>query len=167
MKINSRLSLLLVVTFLVSAFNPLVAQNPEASDKDSMLVVVSDSLIHNRAYHNDLDMYHRIKQNFTKVFEKEEWPVDLKFERWGAGIPDDGLQLRIYFQSLESETIGDLVLRAWVTLLEDGEKTDFKIVMVRTYPRPGRQPQDNMDEIIAKAAVEVAKKLNEHKFKKS
>jgi hypothetical protein len=79
MKINSRLSSLLVVTFLVSAFNPLVAQNPEASDKDTMLVVVSDSLIHNRAYHNDLDMYHRIKQNFTKVFEKEEWPVDLKF----------------------------------------------------------------------------------------
>ncbi len=167
MKIHSRLSFFALVVCLLGALNPLLAQESEATDQETMLVVVSDSLIHNRAYHNDLDMYIRIKQNFTKVFEKEEWPVGLKFERWGAGIPDDGLQLRIYFQSLESETIGDLVFRAWVTLLEDGEKTDFKIIRVRTYPRPGRQPQDNMDEVITKAAKEIAGKLNEHKFKKS
>lgn len=167
MKIHSKLSFFALTVGLLGGLNPLFAQESEVTDQETMLVVVSDSLIHNRAYHNDLDMYIRIKQNFTKVFEKEEWPVGLKFERWGAGIPDDGLQLRIYFQSLESETIGDLVFRAWVTLLEDGEKTDFKIIRVRTYPRPGRHPQDNMDEIIAKAAKEVAGKLNEYKFKKS
>ena len=132
-----------------------------------MLVVVSDSLVSNRAYHNDLDMYIRIKTNFTKVFEKEDWPVELEFERWNAKIPDEGLQLRVWFKSLETEIINDLVFRAWVNVYEDGEKTDdFGIIRVRTYPRPGRNPYDVMDDIISLAAEEVAKKLNEHKFDK-
>lgn len=163
--LTSFLSILILGPFL-----PLSAQDAESSadsEKQTMLVVVSDSLVSNRAYHNDLDMYIRIKTNFTKVFEKEAWPVKLKFERWGANTPQDGLQLRIWFKSLETEMVNDLVFRAWVTLLEDGEKTDFKIIKVRTYPRPGRNPYDNMDEIISLAAEEVAKKLNEHKFGKS
>jgi len=166
-----RYTLSLILSFLLlGSIIPLSADDAtsgEDSDKTTMLIVVADSLISNRAYHNDLDMYIRIKKNFTKVFEKEDWPVTLKFERWSASIPEGGLQLRIWFKSLEEETFSDLVFRAWVTLLEDGEKTDFKIIKVRTYPRPGRHPQDNMDEIISLAAEEVAKKLNEQKFDKS
>jgi hypothetical protein len=159
--------LLSLTAFLFGFLSPLVAQENEGSEKVTLLVVVADSLISNRAYHNELDMYIRIKQKFTKAFEKEEWPVNLKFERWSASIPDDGLQLRIWFKSLEEETFGDLVFLAWVTLLEDGEKTDFKIIKVRTYPRAGRHPQDNVDEILSLAAEEVVKKLNEFKFNKS
>ena len=151
----------------VAAQSAADSASGENSDNPTMLVVVADSLVSNRAYHNDLDMYIRIRKNFTKVFEKEEWPVTLDFERWSASVPEGGLQLRIWFKSLEEETFNDLVFRAWVTLLEDGEKTDFKIIKVRTYPRAGRAPQDNMDEIISLAAEEVAKKLNEHKFDKS
>ena len=134
-----------------------------------MLVVVVDSLVHGfRAWNDEQEMYIRIKKNFTKVFEKEDWPVNIKFERWSANVPDDGLQLRIWFKSLEEETLNDLVFRAWVNLREDGEKTaDFGIVKVRTYPRPGRNVYDTLDEIISLAAEEVAKKLNKHKFNKS
>ncbi|MDA0349100.1 MAG: hypothetical protein O3C43_18825 [Verrucomicrobia bacterium] len=166
MKNPKSIFLLSLTAFLFGCLSPLVAQENAESEKVTLLVVVSDSLISHRAYHNDLDMYLRIKNNFTKAFEKEDWPVILKFERWSASIPDDGLQLRIWFKSLEEETLNDLVFRAWVTLLEDGEKTDFKIIKARTYPRPGRHPQDNMDEVILLAAEEVAKKLNEHKFNK-
>lgn len=137
------------------------------SDHPTMLVVVADSLISHRAYHDDLDMYIRIKTNFGKVFEKQEWPLNFDFERWSASIPDDGMQLRIWFKSLEEETIGDLVFRAWVTLLEDGKKTDFKIIRVRTYPRPGGPVYQNIDEILSLAAEEVAKKLDKHLFDKS
>jgi hypothetical protein len=155
---------------LIGSIVPLQAAShsqAEDPDKPTMLVVVADSLISHRAYHNELDMYLQIKKNFTKVFEKEEWPVNIKFDRWSASIPSDGMQLRVWFKSLEEETIGDLVFRAWVTLLEDGKKTDFKIISVRTYPRPGRSSYDNIDEILSLAAEEVAKKLNEQKFDKS
>ncbi len=156
---------------LMGSLIPLPAQDDSSSedaDKPTMLVVVSDSLVGNRAYHNDLDMYLRIKSNFTKVFEKEDWPVKLEFQRWSASVPDDGLQLRIWFKSLETEIINDLVFRAWVNLYEDGEKTeDFGIIKVRTYPRPGRNPYDVMDDIVSLAAEEVAKELNKHKFDKS
>lgn len=140
---------------------------PTDADKPTMLVVVSDSLVSTRAYHDDLDMYIRIKSNFTKVFEKEDWPVKLKFQRWSASVPDDGLQLRIWFKSLETEIINDLVFRAWVNVYEDGKKTeDFGIIKVRTYPRPGRNSHDVVNDIISLAAEEVAKELNEHKFDK-
>ena len=85
---------------LMGSLIPLAAQDDSSSedaDKPTMLVVVSDSLVSNRAYHNDLDMYLRIKANFTKVFEKEDWPVKLEFQRWSASVPDGGLQLRIWF----------------------------------------------------------------------
>lgn len=91
-----------------------------------------------------------------------------EFARWSADIPKEGLQLRIWFKSLEEETIGDLVFRAWINLREDGEQTvDFGIVKVRTYPRLGRNVHDNLDEIITKAAEEVASKLNEAQFGRS
>lgn len=167
-----RLSLTSFLSVLLVGFlNPVVAQDDSSSEdgeKQTMLVVVSDSLVSNRAYHNDYDMYIRIRSNFTKVFEKEDWPVKLEFERWNAKIPDEGLQLRIWFKSLETEMINDLVFRAWVNVYEDGEKVeDFGIIRVRTYPRPGRNPYDVMDDIISLAAEEVAEKLNEHKFDKS
>lgn len=150
---------------LLGFFSPVIAQDSDSSEdseKETMLIVVADSLISFRAYHNDLDMYIRIKRNFIKVFEKQDWGINFEAERWSASTPKDGLQLRIFFKSLETEIINDLVFRAWVTLHEDGEKTDFKIIKARTYPRPGRTPQDNMDEVIIKAAEEVAKKLNAH-----
>jgi len=167
-----RLSLTSFLSVLLVGFlSPVVAQDDSSSEdgeKQTMLVVVSDSLVSNRAYHNDYDMYIRIRSNFTKVFEKEDWPVKLEFERWNAKIPDEGLQLRIWFKSLETEMINDLVFRAWVNVYEDGEKVeDFGIIRVRTYPRPGRNPYDVMDDIISLAAEEVAEKLNEHKFDKS
>ena len=134
-----------------------------------MIVVVVDSLVQGfRAWNDEEEMYQRIKKNFGKVFEKKNWPVDIKFERWSASVPDDGLQLRIWFKSLEEETLGDLVFRAWVNVREDGEKTsDFGIIKVRTYPRPGRNTYDSLDEIISLAAEEVAKKLDKHEFDKS
>lgn len=160
-----------ISVLLMGSLVSLTAQDDSSApdaDKPTMLVVVSDSLVSTRAYHNDLDMYIRIKSNFTKVFEKEEWPVNLKFERWSASIPDDGLQLRVWFKSLETEIINDLVFRAWVNLYEDGEKIeDFGIIRVRTYPRPGRNPHDVMDDIVSLAAEEVAEELNKHKFDKS
>jgi hypothetical protein len=155
---------------LMGCLIPLNAQDDSTStdaDKPTMLVVVADSLVSTRAYHDDLDMYIRIKSNFTKVFEKEDWPVKLKFQRWSASVPDDGLQLRIWFKSLETEIINDLVFRAWVNVYEDGKKTeDFGIIKVRTYPRPGRNSHDVVNDIISLAAEEVAKELNEHKFDK-
>ena len=159
-----------IAALLLCASGFATAQDSASADtaeKETMLVVVADSLISNRAYHDEHDMYIRIRQHFTKEFEKHEWPVNLEFHRWSASIPEGGLQLRIWFKSLEEETYSDLVFRAWVTLLDDGEKTDFKIIKVRTYPRPGRQVHDNVNEILIKAAKEVAKKLNETKFSKS
>lgn len=167
---NMRYLILSFITVLfLCGYSRLAGQDqpsPGTSDKETMLVVVADSLISNRAYHNAHDMYIRIKYNFTKAFEKEDWPVELKFERWSSSIPEDGLQLRVWFKSLEEETFSDLVFRAWVTLHENGEKTDFGIVKVSTYPRAGQNTQDTLDEIVLMAGEAVAKKLNEAKFKK-
>ncbi|MCB1123590.1 MAG: hypothetical protein KJT03_18705, partial [Verrucomicrobiae bacterium] len=161
----------LILPLLVMGINSTLSAESHSGakdpDKPTMLVVVADSLVSHRAYHDDLDMYIRIKANFGKVFEKQGWPMNFDFERWSASVPDGGLQLRIWFKSLEEETIGDLVFRAWVTLLDDGQKTDFKIIKVRTYPRPGRAVYENIDEILSLAAEEVAKKLDEHLFDKS
>ncbi len=156
---------------------PLLAGTPAYSndqaakgeEKETLLVVVVDSLVQGfRAWNDPEEMYQRIKANFGKVFEEQGWPMKTEFARWSADIPKEGLQLRIWFKSLEEETIGDLVFRAWINLREDGEQTvDFGIVKVRTYPRLGRNVHDNLDEIITKAAEEVASKLNEAQFGRS
>ncbi len=167
MKTNKRVIPYLMV-LLMAAGAPAYAQEEAAAEeeKETLLVVVVDSLVPGfRAWHDQEEMYQLIRANFGQVFEKEGWPVNIKFDRWSASIPDEGLQLRIWFKSLEEETIGDLVFRAWINLREHGEKTaDFGIVKVRTYPRPGRNVHDNLDEVITMAAKEVAKKLNEVKF---
>ena len=147
---------------------PAFAHDPteEGEEEATLLVVVVDSLVQGfRAWNDPEEMYQRIRENFGTVFEEQDWPVKVKFARWSANIPEDGLQLRIWFKSLEEETIGDLVFRAWVTLREDGEETaDFGIVKATTYPRLGRNMHDNLDEIIAKAAEKVAKKVNQAQF---
>ena len=153
---------------LLAAGAPAYSETPteEGEEEETLLVVVVDSLVQGfRAWNDPEEMYQRIKANFGTVFEEQAWPVKVKFARWSAGIPDDGLQLRIWFKSLEEETIGDLVFRAWINLREDGEKTaDFGIIKVTTYPRLGRNMHDNLDEIITKAAEEVALKVNRAHF---
>ena len=138
------------------------------TERETMLVVVVDSLVQGfRVWNDQEEMYQYIRRNFGKVFEKEEWPVDIEFERWNVNLPEGGLQLRIWFKSLEEETFGDLVFRAWVTLHDNGEEIDYKILSVRTYPRPGQQMNGSVNDIITKAAKDVAKKLNKDKFVKS
>ena len=158
----------LLWALLLAVGGPAYSHGQAAGDeeKETFLVVVVDSLVQGfRAWNDPEEMYQRIKMNFGKVFEEQDWPVNLKFARWSANIPEEGLQLRIWFKSLEEETIGDLVFRAWITLRENGEdKSDFGIVKVTTYPRMGRNVHDNLDEIITKAAGEVAIKLNQAQF---
>lgn len=58
---------------LVGSLIPLAAQDNSSSadaDKPTMLVVVSDSLVSNRAYHNDLDMYPPDKIQFHQSFRE-------------------------------------------------------------------------------------------------
>ena len=86
-------------------------------ERETMLVVVVDSLVQGfRVWNDQEEMYLYIRRNFGKVFEKEEWPVDIEFERWNANIPEGGLQLRIWFKSLEEETFGDLVLHLIINI---------------------------------------------------
>ena len=159
---------LLVFGWSLSVFADDTNSDEEAEKELLRVVVNTDENIQGfRSWNDEEEMYQYIKRNFTKVFKKMEWPVTLKFDRWSANIPDEGLQLRVWFKSLEEETLDDLVFRAWVNLCEDGEKVaDFGIIKVRTYPRPARNTYDTLDENITLAGEAVAKKLDEHQFKK-
>ena len=168
-----RLLLSLITLFSFTWLQPLIAEEAstlQESEKDIFRIVVNtDEEVHGfRAWNDEEEMYQRIKRNFTKVFEKMEWPVTLKFHRWSANIPDEGLELRVWFKSLEEETLDDLVFRAWVNLWVDGEKVkDFGIIKVTTYPRPGRNTYDTLEENVALAGEDIAKKLNKQWFNKS
>ena len=161
-----------LILYVFGGMQPIFSQEDIPSkepEKEIMRVVVVDSGIQGfRAWNDEEEMYQRIKRNFIKVFNKMDWPVTIKFERWSANVPDDGLQLRVWFKSLEEETLNDLVFRAWVNLWEDGEEiADFGIIKVRTYPRLGRNNYDSLEEITSLVAEKIAKKLNEDRFEKS
>lgn len=171
-KLNPRIlpSLIILISFVW--LYPLTAEedlsNQETGKEVFRIVVNTDEEVQGfRAWNDEEEMYQRIKRTFTKVFEKMEWPVTLKFHRWSANIPDEGLKLRVWFKSLEEETLDDLVFRAWVNLWVDGEKVkDFGIIKVTTYPRPGRNVYDTLDEIVALAGEDIAKELNKQWFEK-
>jgi hypothetical protein len=104
---------------------------------------------------------------FTSVFGKRKWPVTIKVERFASNTPDDGIQLRVFYQGIYPEAPGDLTFHAWMVLYDHGTKRDFGIVKFRYYPRPLQNEDDVLDHVVRGAAVEAADRIEAALFPKA
>jgi hypothetical protein len=127
-------------------------------------VVVVESLVRGPGRITDYD---RIDAEFTAVLSKRKWPVTIRVERFASNTPDDGLQLRVFYQGIYDEAPGDLTFHAWMILYDHGTKRDFGIVRFRYNPRPLQDREDVLDRVVRGAAVEAADRIEAALFPKA
>src|SRR5580658_4463226 len=135
-----------------------------AAPLPELKVVVVESLVRGPGRITDYD---RISSEFTNVFERRKWPVTIKVERFASNTPDDGTQLRIFYQGIYEEAPGDLTFHAWMTLYDHGTKRDFGIVKFRYNPRPLQSEEDVLEHVVRGAAVVAADKIQAILFPKA
>lgn len=133
----------------------------EAKSSSAIYIVVVDNV---SPRSSNMDMFVRIKKEFTKAFSKESWGQDVQVERFGFEVPENAQELRIFFKSLRSEQIDDLTFRAWVTYHKGGEKVDLGVIKAKLYPRAGQDTSSSLDQVIAEAAKLTTRKLNKEVF---
>jgi hypothetical protein len=135
-----------------------------AAPLPELKVVVVESLVRGPGRITDYD---RINAEFTAVFRKRKWPVTIKVERFASNTPDDGLQLRVFYQGIYEEAPGDLTFHAWMILYDHGTKKDFGIVKFRYNPRPLQDEEDVLDRVVRGAAGEAADRIESALFPKA
>ncbi len=155
-------TLLLSLLALAPAVQAEDANNAPANDTRRTLTITVVEPVERRISNDEF--YHRVARVFTDVFEKRNWPLSIKVERFGANQPDLELELRVFLQPIREESPGDLTFRAWMTLYDHGTKHDFGVITHRHYPRPGRNMSDVLDTVVQGAATEVAKKIEQVLF---
>lgn len=127
-------------------------------------VVVVESLVRGPGRITDFD---RISSEFTTVFRKRKWPVTIRVERFASNTPEEGMQLRVFYQGIYEEAPGDLTFHAWMTLFDHGTKRDFGIVKFRYNPRPLQDEEDVLDHVVRGAAEAAADKIEAALFPKA
>ena len=143
---------------LLAASGARAGAQPAASPAPlpELRVVVVESLVRGPGRITDFD---RISSEFTSVFKKRKWPVTIRVERFASNAPDDGIQLRVFYQGIYDEAPGDLTFHAWMLLYDHGTKTDFGIVKFRYNPRPLQDEEDVLDHVVRGAAEAAADKI--------
>jgi hypothetical protein len=156
----------LLLFLLVSAGARCGAQAAAAAAAPlpELKVIVVESLVRGPGRITDYD---RMDAEFTSVFAKRKWPVTIKVERFASNTPDDGIQLRVFYQGIYEEAPGDLTFHAWMILYDHGTKRDFGIVKFRYNPRPLQDEEDVLDHVVRGAAVEAADKIEAALFPKA
>lgn len=112
------------------------------------------------------DIYDRIAQIFTEVFDAKKWPLKVSVERFGANAPAHETELRIYLQGVRQETPVDLTFSAWITLTDHGTKTDFGVIRYRCSVRMMEQMDDRLDRVVRGAALATVAKVEPVLFPK-
>ncbi|GEM_PF-2484019 len=126
-------------------------------------IVVVDSL---RGNSSDINNFDRIARVFTEVFTDRKWPCTISVERFAANTPPHPTELRIFFQGMREESLGDLTFSAWMILYDHGAKQDFGVVRFRYDTRPMEQMSDRMDRSVRGAARIAAEKIEPILFPK-
>ena len=139
------------------------APAPTDTPKREMTIQISERISRSGAN----APYERIARVFPDVFEARHWPFTFKTERLAAGTEDQPLELKVYFQGIRQDVPGELVFRAWLTLLVDKHEYDFGIVRADYSIRPGRFVDDLLDDVTREAAIKVAEKVEGVLFKKT
>ncbi len=132
------------------------AQSPAPTAPRELTIVVVDSLRNGAA---DEDAYERIARNFTKVFEKRNWPVKIDCERFAGNLPDYPTELRVFYQGIRELNSGELTFIAWMTLTDHGTKHDFGVIRYRYSIRPYELADDRFDNLFRGAAQVAAAKI--------
>ena len=164
MKIRSTLCTLLLAILPFARVAPGAESTPAAAAPPELTIVVVDSLSRGES---EATAFDRIDRMFTEVFEKQKWPVKIAVTRFGAGAPDYPMELRVFYQGIRPEAPDDLTFRAWLTLNDHGRKHDFGIIKYRSYPRPGENRYDSLDNAVRGAAVMAAAKVEPILFPKA
>jgi hypothetical protein len=151
----------LVLCVLLTAGARAQSAATPAAPRPELRVVIVESLVRGPGRISDYD---RMDAEFTSVFEKRKWPVTIKVERFAANTPDDGIQLRVFYQGIYEEAPGDLTFHAWMTLYDHGTKRDFGIVKFRYNPRPLQSEDDVLDQVVRGAAALAADKIESALF---
>jgi hypothetical protein len=164
--VNARLATgaLLLSLLLAAGVRAGAQAAAPAAPLPELKVVVVESLVRGPGRITDYD---RIDAEFTAVFAKRKWPVTIKVERFASNTPDDGLQLRVFYQGIYDEAPGDLTFHAWMILYDHGTKKDFGIVKFRYNPRPLQDEEDVLDHVVRGAAVEAANRIEAALFPKA
>jgi hypothetical protein len=145
-------SLVLAASGTVSA---QTAPSAPAAQRE-LTVEVVESLEHGPGRVPDFD---RINSVFTDVFQKREWPVKIKVERFAANTSPHETELRIFYQGIFEETPGDRTFRAWMILYDHGTKHDLGFVHYTYYSRPLQNVEDVLEHAVRGAAEEAATKI--------
>jgi hypothetical protein len=156
MKTPLALFSLLIASFFVSTVASGADSRTESSGQRELAIVVVDTLQQQQGAITDFD---RIDMAFQDVAKRRKWPVKIKAERLTANMAAHDIELRIFNQPLREETSGDLTFRGWMTLMVNGTKHDFGIVMFQYYPRAGEQSEDVLEKVFRGVANNAAKKI--------
>jgi len=116
-----------------------------------LVIVVVDSLERGPSRITDFD---RISSVFTRVLERRKWPVTFRVERFAGNLAPHDLELRIFNKGIYPEDQGDLTFHAWITLSDQGRKSDLGVIRYQYYPRP-LEPMDDALERAARGAAEL------------
>jgi hypothetical protein len=155
---------LLTVFLFAAAAGCTQAQTTSAPAPRTMTIVVSESL--NRGAEG-ISTFAAIQKVFTSVLEKRLYPIKVNVERFASNNPDYPCELEVFFKGFYSETPGDLTLRAWVTLYDQGKEHDFGILKYQLYPAPLLHREDQFEGALRGEAEIVATKLTPILFLKS
>lgn len=161
MKANS--CLLLLIALLLAVGPARAETKAPAGDKPVLHVSVVDSVNFNGSANAYTD-FDRLDVALRKMAEKRQWPVKLDVHRLAGGTPDYPTELRITIQRVSREPIQDYVIRAWVTLMQDGKKQDFGIVTGRYSARLGENLEDTFEKLFRTEAEAIADKIEPRLF---
>jgi len=121
-----------------------------------LVIVVVDSLERGSSRISDYD---RINYVFSQVLGRRKWPVTIRVERFAGNLPPHDLELCIFNRGIYSDDRGDLTFHAWITLADQGRKSDLGIIRYRYYPRPLEQVDDSLERAARGAAELTADKV--------
>jgi hypothetical protein len=145
---------ILLLVFAMAAVTTGLAQRPTAPTE--LTVTVSES-VNRRA--EGFATFSAIQSVFTRVFSKRGWPVKINVERFASNNPDHDYELRVFFKQLDYDTPGQLTVRAWMTLFENGKEHDFGILKYQLNQGPIEHHEDAFEAVLRGEAELAAAKI--------
>lgn len=155
----------------------IAEEDPQApSDKDSALPVIvveyrEEEFYPERTRYNqisELDRFHYLKQNFERVFAKEDWGVTFDYKLYPVSESESKEVLSIAMLSFNSRNPIEVELRTWAKFRGKGANEDFGVQSVRHAPSPvttqGSIERD-LNKIYTQLAKQIARELNQTIFK--
>lgn len=113
------------------------------------------------------DAFERFALYFPEVTESRKWPIKVRVDRLAAGEPDHPVELRVFLMGIRQDVPDQFTLRAWLTLVDNGKKTDFGIIRA-TRDHRYMQPIDRIVDMLYKdIAISAADKVEPLLFQRT